>query len=253
MNFFTLIKLIWGCVHYKAPGPYSVTFSPLSPPYQMKENSRTSAESGTMYSTTSSSNSNSSQELTITLNPALAQQQRQSRFQPAPAPPLPTTQLACKENIVEPSDIYASMSLRPRPPLQHQQQQQQLQMYGFRPVPALEVDMECLSEGFLETLVVKTPTPHQQTHFLSSGHTHARTKPGKLNFLTPPLDVLENSSNSSPLPQLQWARSAALWRTMRSKDVSKVTPEAELRMRHPEILSSMRIILLDWMMEVGGC
>lgn len=68
---------------------------------------------------------------------------------------------------------------------------------------------------------------------------------------------LSNSSSESeqtlrcPLPNLQWVHADELWQIMRSKDTSKVAPEAELRVRHPGILSSMRIILLDWLMEVG--
>lgn len=54
----------------------------------------------------------------------------------------------------------------------------------------------------------------------------------------------------SPLPNLHWVHADELWQVMRSKDTSRVAPEAELRVRHPGILSSMRVILLDWMMEV---
>ena len=60
-----------------------------------------------------------------------------------------------------------------------------------------------------------------------------------------------DSRMANPLPQLKWVQPADLWWTMRSKDVTKAAPEAELRLHHPEILSSMRVILLDWMMEVG--
>ncbi len=55
----------------------------------------------------------------------------------------------------------------------------------------------------------------------------------------------------TPLPTLQWAQSTDLWRRMRAKDVTKVAPETELRLQHPGILPSMRVILFDWMMEVG--
>lgn len=54
----------------------------------------------------------------------------------------------------------------------------------------------------------------------------------------------------TPLPRLAWANSVDLWRQMRAKDTTRATPETELRMRHPSILSNMRTILLDWMMEV---
>ena len=55
----------------------------------------------------------------------------------------------------------------------------------------------------------------------------------------------------SPLPKLNWANSAELWKQMRAKDTVKITPETELRMRHPGIVPNMRTILLDWMVEVS--
>lgn len=55
----------------------------------------------------------------------------------------------------------------------------------------------------------------------------------------------------TPLPTLQWAQSTDLWRRMRSKDITRVAPETELRLQHPGILPSMRVILFDWMMEVS--
>ena len=55
----------------------------------------------------------------------------------------------------------------------------------------------------------------------------------------------------TPLPTLQWAQSTDLWRRMRAKDITRVAPETELRLQHPSILPSMRVILFDWMMEVG--
>lgn len=202
-------------------------------------------ENTTATSDTSESGMMSTQELTITLN--------SSRLQRQPI------QLACKENIMEQSDGLGipahstSTVLRPR-----RQQQQQLQMYGFQPAH-LEVNAECLSESVGESLAIKNPNPltsdlrGHQSHFLSLSHTHVRTRPQqacKLRISQLMSCDMPDTTNSSPLPHLQWARSATLWRTMRSKDVSKVAPEAELRLRHPEILSSMRIILLDWMMEV---
>lgn len=55
----------------------------------------------------------------------------------------------------------------------------------------------------------------------------------------------------TPLPTLQWAQSTDLWRRMRAKDITRVAPETELRLQHPGILPSMRVILFDWMMEVS--
>lgn len=58
------------------------------------------------------------------------------------------------------------------------------------------------------------------------------------------------TGHRSPLPVFQWARSAELWGQMRDKDVVKSAPEADLQLRHPGIVPSMRVILLDWMLEV---
>lgn len=57
---------------------------------------------------------------------------------------------------------------------------------------------------------------------------------------------------SNPLPRLSWVNSGDLWQRMRAKDSTRAAPEAELRMRHPNILPNMRTILLDWIMEVCG-
>lgn len=61
---------------------------------------------------------------------------------------------------------------------------------------------------------------------------------------------IEGSVTFTPLPDLQWTQSTDLWRRMRAKDMAKVAPETDLRLQHPGILPSMRIILMDWMMEV---
>ncbi len=58
---------------------------------------------------------------------------------------------------------------------------------------------------------------------------------------------------SSPLPPLSWTASGHMWQQMRLKDVVKSTPEADLLLRHPGIVPSMRVILLDWMLEVCTC
>lgn len=65
-------------------------------------------------------------------------------------------------------------------------------------------------------------------------------------FLPPPGSL----EHSSPLPSLSWTSSDHMWRDMRLKDVVKSTPEADLLLRHPGIVPSMRVILLDWMLEV---
>ena len=56
----------------------------------------------------------------------------------------------------------------------------------------------------------------------------------------------------SPLPNLPWINSDEFWHMMRLKDTSEMAPEAKLRDRHPEVLPSMRVILLDWLMEVSA-
>lgn len=69
----------------------------------------------------------------------------------------------------------------------------------------------------------------------------------------PPSDVVFPSAapeRTSPLPTLSWTSSEHMWRQMRLKDVVKCTPEADLQLRHPGIVPSMRVILLDWMLEV---
>lgn len=61
-------------------------------------------------------------------------------------------------------------------------------------------------------------------------------------------------SDDSPMPRLAWVQSAALWAQMKDKDYCIAAPETSLRLHHPNLLASMRTILLDWMMEVrkGG-
>ncbi|XP_064394881.1 G1/S-specific cyclin-E1-like [Halichondria panicea] len=58
------------------------------------------------------------------------------------------------------------------------------------------------------------------------------------------------SETRSPLPSLRWAASGEVWAQMRQQDVVKSAPEADLQVRHPGIVPSMRVILLDWMLEV---
>lgn len=81
-------------------------------------------------------------------------------------------------------------------------------------------------------------------HHPNSSHLHQHQPTG--------IHALE-VTQSTPLPNLQWTQSSDLWRKMRAKDVTKVAPETELRLHHPGILPNMRVILLDWMMEVCSC
>ncbi len=62
-----------------------------------------------------------------------------------------------------------------------------------------------------------------------------------------------SSDQRSPLPTLRWAASGEVWDQMRQQDVVKSAPEAELQVRHPGIVPNMRVILLDWMLEVRVC
>lgn len=66
----------------------------------------------------------------------------------------------------------------------------------------------------------------------------------------PAAQLQQQSTPLSPLPCLSWTNSASLWQQMRHKDTCKPAPETDLHLRHPCILPSMRMILLDWMLEV---
>ncbi len=178
------------------------------------------------------------------------------------------------------------VSLRPK---QQQQLYQYAVGSGYHQQQHLEVGGECISDEVVLDALTPGNNPHpaslsseyrgshtnfHQSQFLSaslgysghaqSGHAAAATTTSTTNRLQQThfrrmkitqlmtCDSLDSSGVSTPLPHLQWVRSADLWRTMRSKDSTKAAPEAELRLHHPEILSNMRIILLDWIMEVGG-
>ena len=169
---------------------------------------------------------------------------------------------------------YAVGAYHPHPHAQPQQQQQ------------LEIKGDCLPDQVVRDSLVHPSNLHHpapsgsdyrghanfhQSHYLSSsssfsytGHAQSATAATttaarqQTHFCKLKIGQLMSSDSldsgggvTTPLPHLQWARSADLWRTMRSKDTTKAAPEAELRLHHPEILSNMRIILLDWMMEVG--
>ena len=188
---------------------------------------------------------------------------------------------ACKENILEHNDglgnpIHINTGpLRPKqrhqqllqqqpPPVQlalptpvheHQYGQQHYQYSELRkeynPEP---IDLTPTSSEHHKSLDTTPTTATYPRHFFPSGAPpHVRSRQQQSCKLRISQLISCDSSEptpTSPLPSLQWVRSADLWRTMRSKDVSKAAPEAELRLHHPGILSSMRVILLDWMMEV---
>lgn len=167
------------------------------------------------------------------------------------------TQLACKENVVSEHCEGLGTSLHTSVgPLRPRQQQQLPACSGVQPLhlegrgnteldaavtPKNTVPLEFRGHG---------PVPNP---FQSTGHTapvrSRQPQQSRLKFNRQMMS-LDSAVVGSPLPQLKWVRSAELWWTMRSKDISKAAPEAEMRLHHPEILSTMRIILLDWMMEV---
>jgi hypothetical protein len=174
-----------------------------------------------------------------------------------------TQQLACKENILEQPDALGTSLHNSVGPLRPSQPQHLPPVNSFPAPLHPEVSREYFAEPVDQITSASSeyrghmsPLPN---HFLlSSGHAHLRTRQQqqpqqtfRLRFGRQILscDTLGNEL-VNPLPQLKWVRSADLWWTMRSKDVSKTTPEVELHIHHPEILSSMRVILLDWMMEV---
>ncbi|KAM9301980.1 G1/S-specific cyclin-E1 [Gastrophryne carolinensis] len=74
----------------------------------------------------------------------------------------------------------------------------------------------------------KTPNPDSYPHCL------------RLKFRT---------NTASPLPQLSWANQDDVWRNMLHKD-TLYTRDKDFLQRHPELQTSMRSILLDWLMEV---
>lgn len=171
------------------------------------------------------------------------------------------TQLACKENLIEHSEGLGTSVHATVGPLRPRLQQQQLTLYQqLQPHPHLEPERESAPDPSLDVQTPKNSAPSVfPSHFqprARGGH-YLRTTPRPL----PPQHpcklkfghqvMYDMGLSTSPLPQLKWARSADMWWTMRSKDVTKATPEAALRLHHPEILPSMRIILLDWMMEVS--
>lgn len=57
------------------------------------------------------------------------------------------------------------------------------------------------------------------------------------------------SCRNSPLPQLLWAQQESVWSIMVHKDVI-YTHSASVLERHPALQPRMRIILLDWLIEV---
>ena len=166
--------------------------------------------------------------------------------------------LACKENVLEQHQVGLGTSihngvgpLRPTWSIQQQQQQQQLPLH----LQATEVEpanLEAVSPAPLKAPPLLNSFGH--THMVRTTRQQQQQQQQQQSQLACKLRFSQQLGSCdverSPFPQLRWAQSADLWRTMRSKDIVKAAPEAELRLHHPEILSSMRVILLDWMMEV---
>ncbi len=189
------------------------------------------------------------------------------------------------EGLASLLQVNSGQMLKPKPV---QQQQQQQQPYTVAPLGTnygntqttgtkQEMDQDCyiftpnsntISDGTSAHLTPQTECSTRlsqlnlekipyQTHFLSPPsnspsppNLNQQQKSCKIRISS----LLGGSEHPAtprcPLPNLQWTSADKLWQTMRSKDATKVTPEGELLSRHPGILSSMRIILLDWMMEV---
>ena len=197
------------------------------------------------------------------------------------------TELACKENVLEPTDDLLHSSVGPLPrPKQLEQQMVPLPVsmsYGHQH-GCSAIEKECLVEtefmpGIGGNVNYLTPqmecgnqlsrlnlegTPYQGHNFMLKSTSSMPDRPIyqqqqqehicklRISNLMGSADTLESECTPRcPLPNLQWVHADELWQIMRSKDTCKVAPEAELRVRHPGILSSMRIILLDWVMEVG--
>ena len=198
--------------------------------------------------------------------------------------------LACKENILESAAESLGNFLQVNGPmLKPKSEQQQQNPVSQPPVTSyghfhqgcgtVEIDNDC----FIDHIFTPISTVIDPAHL--TPQTECSTRLSQLNleipyqthFLSPPSDspsppnllqqqksckirissllgsssLLETpKSTRCPLPNLQWTSAERLWQTMRAKDVSKAAPEPELHNRHPGIMSSMRIILLDWMMEV---
>ena len=85
---------------------------------------------------------------------------------------------------------------------------------------------------------------------------HAQKLPKK--YFPIPFELSENTKNlqypvnrlwKSPLPVLSWADHEEVWRIMLQKDCMYFQ-EANILLKHPELETRMRSILLNWMMEV---
>jgi len=203
--------------------------------------------------------------------------------------------LACKENVLDPMDSFHQSNPGMKQPKANQNQ---LALPSIMPQPPLtnayahlncsggQADGSSQQDYFADHIFTPLSTVVDPTHL--TPQTECSTRLSQLNlemepyqshFLSPPSDSpsppgLQQQQKSCkirisnllglrpsftkatappkcPLPTLQWTSAERMWQTMRAKDSFKAVPEAELCGSHPEILSSMRIILLDWMMEVG--
>ena len=115
------------------------------------------------------------------------------------------------------------------------------QLY-HRPIPSEQQLQENIPPGpapFKHSKTTRKPTLTHCTRALASSVQSFRTNSFPVG-LTP-----------SPLPELSWTDSDALWHRMRAKDSCMAAPETDLLSRHPLILPNMRTILLDWMLEVS--
>lgn len=194
---------------------------------------------------------------------------------------------ACKENLLtssdsQPSSVYHTRSKRHHSPVGPHQSfltsnhgQLEVSRYNlFPPPPGLSTSfhhskpdltsMELYEDEFSDnyqdscvpvniTTTALAPLNRQKLQRpISTSHLFAQKEVSSLHPGSFPFGLGTMPSNSSPLPPLQWAHSGDLWRQMREKDVTKSTPEVDVQIRHPGILPTMRVILLDWMLEVSS-
>lgn len=192
-----------------------------------------------------------------------------------------STRLSCKENLLASSDsqvntVYHTRSKRQQPPSGQQtfltSNHGQLEVtrdclmpppgltHSFQPPPDL-TSMELYVDEFNDNYH-QSNAPFHATTILApvNGQTYQRPISTSSIFAQKEVPSLHPTSfpssfgttltSLSPLPPLQWAHSGDLWRQMRDKDMIKSTPESEVQRQHPGIIPSMRVILLDWVLEV---
>ena len=193
------------------------------------------------------------------------------------------SRLSCKENLLASSDsqvstLYHTRSKRQQPSSAGQQtfltnNHGQLEVsrdclmppplgltHSFQPTPDL-TSMELYVDEFNDNYHQSNTALHATTILaplngqayqrpISTSNIFAQKEAPSLHQTSFPPSFGTTLTSLSPLPSLQWAHSGDLWRQMRDKDVTKSASETEVQIRHPGIVPSMRVILLDWILEV---